>query len=68
MTLLDQLDSVAPNWRKHWSDPLAAAVELGIIEPEEATAQDEDDAMLEPLDFDDEHSSLYDWQEYAASR
>jgi hypothetical protein len=69
VTILDQLDNVAPHWRRHWSDPLAAAVELGIIEPDEVAAEDEDDALLEPLRFDDARSAqLHDWQEYAASR
>ena len=47
MNLLEQLDKIDPNWRENVSsNPLEAAVELCLIEPEELEDYQE-------LDFDD---------------
>jgi hypothetical protein len=35
LKVLRELDSLRPDWRLEYGDPLTAAIELGIIEPEE---------------------------------
>lgn len=47
-TLLEQLDQASPGWRENISrDPLEAAVELGLIEPEDL------DTECQELNFHD---------------
>jgi len=54
MNLIRQLSKVDPQWRINISsDPIEAAIELGIIEPE-----DVDPEMPKELNF---HSSEVDW-------
>ena len=49
MNLLQQLDAYDPKWRENISpDPLEAAVEIGLLEPEAL-----DDEGYEELDFND---------------
>ncbi len=50
MNLIQRLNEINPRWRDEIAfDPLDAAVELGLIEPEEL-----DDEGYEPLNFHDE--------------
>lgn len=66
MTILEQLDSAHPGWRRQWSDPLDAAVDLGLIDADAAQQSDEDEALLPPLRFTaDSRDALYGWDEYA---
>ena len=48
MNLIARLTEIDPKWRENVaSDPLDAAVELGLIEPEDL------DADMQELNFDD---------------
>lgn len=47
--LIRKLDSIDPQWRERIDpDPLCAAVELGLLEPDELDGDD-----YAPLDFND---------------
>lgn len=66
MTILERLDAARPGWRRQWSDPLDAAVELGLIEADDTESSDEDEALLPPLRFTSEsQDALYGWDEYS---
>ena len=59
MNLLQKLDQVWPSWRKDYDDdPLAAALDLGLIKPEDASAATE----YQPLNF---HDEAYAWSRVA---
>ena len=48
LSLIEQLEKVDPEWRHNVSNnPLEAAVELGLLEPEDL------DEAGQPLDFND---------------
>lgn len=58
MNLLQQLDAALPNWRREYdNDPMAAALDLGLIDEEDA------DPEVQELDFSDERAN---WARVAA--
>jgi hypothetical protein len=62
MTLLEQLDHAMPGWRLEYdNDPMAAALDLGLIEHEDVEAVTD----YRPLNFNDTAAA---WQRLEQER